>query len=672
MKKLVKVMPRLLLPILFISCNSLAPVEGALTAFIYPVDDVVIDGDLSDWPGNTKKYVLKALSDGDSTTKAYVQMGYLADENSLVVGVSYYDDRSVVDKETNWMQQDSYSFYIDEENRVKGSGVNRYSFNELMTQDRDPNSSWDPLARNYFGWEKMERKERSEDNQRFIEFKYQLAKPIRLGESIGVNHVLTDRDSSDQLPVYHAWLSDPYADKTNGRLGSVVFVTKETQQIPFAGRIVLQGGLESFPSSFILSRTDQSGWFRVKISETGSFDTSIPFGEYEIIFQNDLLKDGESYDKVDLASSYGGLRLDKQGSQGLEIPLTKVPLKNLIPEVGLLADGFSDSDKLKIDEFVETYQEYFEIPGVLLSVIENGEVVYNQSYGISNSYTNGPEVTVNTIFEAASMTKPMFAFAVLRLADKGIIDLDKPLYQYVAPPEDVKDNPWHQLITARMVLNHVTGFPNWADNMPDGKLAFLFEPGTDVGYSGEGFTFLRRAVDAITGRPITEILQEEVVDVLQLTDMYFKDTPGLAERKANGHVFSNTRIEEIPTEAEMASTLHTTAKSYAEFVLALSKRKGLRPETYRAFINRTVVRSERMEGDKIQKNYFSLGLSLRDSPNFGLSFGHSGSNGDFKCTSTMYEDTKDGFVVMTNSSTGEQLHWRLHNLLNIGTKQVDP
>ena len=154
--------------------------------------------------------------------------------------------------------------------------------------------------------------------------------------------------------------------------------------------------------------------------------------------------------------------------------------------------------------------------------------------------------------------------------------------------------------------------------------------------------------------------------------MYFKDTPGLAKRKAYGHIYCNTRIQEIPKEAEMASSVHTTSKSYAEFLVALSERRGLKPETYEAFIDRAVQRSERIENGRVQRNYYGLGLSLRDSPNFGLSFGHSSSNGDFKCTSTIYEDTKNGFVVMTNSSTGDMLQFRLHNLLNIGTKQVDP
>ena len=657
------------------SCNQKeikAPLEGTLNAFIYPLDNIKIDGNLSDWAQDITTYSLRALSQGDSTTQAIVQMGYVKNDNSLIIGLSYFDESIIEDELLDWLDQDSYSFYIDEEHQVNSSGVNRYSFNNQIEASRDPATSWSLTTSNYFDWSKIEKNYKVDGNKVVLEFRYSLSKPLAQGTSIGIDHVLIDADTLGVKPHYYSWVGNQFSDKTYGRLGTVVLADDNVELVPFTGRVINTES-NNYPKYFNLtSKDNQSSRMKVKVDENGVFDCVVPEGAYFVSLQDDLVGNYGGYKKVKLSTASTKVELASGESTPFEILIEQLPPPDLIPDEGVLQNGFTSADEEAIDEFVQAYINYYSIPGVSIAIIHDGEIAYNKSYGVEDYFSKVP-VTNNTIFEGASMTKPMFAFAVLRLAERGIIDLDKPLYEYVSPPADVVDNPWHKLITARIVLNHQTGFPNWGKDMPDGKLKFLFKPGTDVGYSGDGFTYLRRAVEAITKRPVTDILQDELVDVLDLTNMYFKNESGLADLKARGHIFNNPRVEEIPEEAEMASSVHTNAKSYAEFIIAISERRGLKPETYSAFINRSVQRGEQIDKDGILlKRYYSLGLSLRDSPIFGLSFGHSGSNGDFQCTSTIYEDTKDGFVVMTNSSTGHMLQYHLHNLLNIGTKQIDP
>lgn len=662
--------------LLLVSCGDTKDIKhhmsSGLNAYAYPIKQISIDGDLSDWPNDIQKHSLNQLNGDKTDTNAFFQVAYIKRENSLVIAVVYHDtDRIVVDS-ISWDSQDSYSFYIDEEHRVYGSGVNRYTFNNVLTNNSNPEISWDPKCLDYFDWNKVERKTEVNGNQVVIELKYKLSNPITVGRSVGVNHMIVDMDSIDQRPIYHTWIRNRYSEKTNGRMGSLIFVDENTEFTSMSGVLRLDKDLKKFPKNLIVSAEGEiSRWMKISVDSSGRFQTTIPSGSYKLSLHNELISKSGGYTKIFLDPSRIAINLEAKDSLVLDVPVASIELPDLLPKQGILQDGFQEDDKQIIDDFVRAYQEYYSIPGVSIAVISNGEIVYDKSYGFQNMYTQ-ETLTNSTILEGASMTKPLFAFAVLRLAERGIIDLDKPLYKYTSPPEDVKNNPWVKLITARMVLNHTTGFPNWAEDTPDGKLNIRFKPGTDVGYSGAGFTYLREAVDAITGKPITQVLQEEVVDVLELSNMYFKNEPGLVDITANGHVFNSARIKSIPEAAEMASSVHTTAKSYAEFIIALSQRKGLKPETYKSLINRTLQRSEHEEAGEICKHYFSLGLSLRDSPFFGLSFGHSGSNGDFKCTSTMYEDTKNGFVVMTNAYTGQMLQFHLHNLLNIGTKQVDP
>ena len=123
-----------------------------------------------------------------------------------------------------------------------------------------------------------------------------------------------------------------------------------------------------------------------------------------------------------------------------------------------------------------------QIPGLATATIADGQPTKLTVVGVRNAH-NGAAVDGNTIFAAASLSKPLFAYAVLRLIDGGKLALDTPLSRHV--PDYVADDPRAATVTVRHILSHTSGLPNWrSDDVP---LKTLFPPGGRFSYSGEGF-----------------------------------------------------------------------------------------------------------------------------------------------------------------------------------------
>ena len=303
--------------------------------------------------------------------------------------------------------------------------------------------------------------------------------------------------------------------------------------------------------------------------------------------------------------------------------------------------------------------EFFEIPGATLSVIKNNKIVYNQIYGVTNSNTQ-QAVTEKTLFEAGSVTKIVFAFAVMRLYERGEINLDKPLHEYL--PSDEIDDERYKTMTARHVLSHQSGMANWPRRDKKGKFKLKFAPGTKYGYSGKAFEYLKTVVEVITSKSIESILQDEVLTPLGLTDMHFKGNDEIAKYGAHGHK------KYIPSDIFMARrtmvayTLQTTSEALAKFTIALHQREGLKKETYEEFFK---VHSERADGTQ-----WGLGVRIENT-SAGITYGHSGSTGrGFISNLVFYDESGLGYVVLTNSQMGGYLSLPLLNeFLVLGNSQ---
>jgi CubicO group peptidase (beta-lactamase class C family) len=139
--------------------------------------------------------------------------------------------------------------------------------------------------------------------------------------------------------------------------------------------------------------------------------------------------------------------------------------------------------------------------------VEDGAPAWTRSVGVTNVETKVP-VAGDTVLAAASLGKPVLGYVVLRLADEGRLDLDRPLVSYYRP-EDLPADPNLGLITARHVLSHTTGLRNWR-NRADQKLVPDFAPGTRFQYSGEGFFWLQQVVESVTGQGVDRVMRERL------------------------------------------------------------------------------------------------------------------------------------------------------------------
>jgi CubicO group peptidase (beta-lactamase class C family) len=177
------------------------------------------------------------------------------------------------------------------------------------------------------------------------------------------------------------------------------------------------------------------------------------------------------------------------------------------------------------------------VPGAAAAVIDEGRI-REQGFG-SASVDPMRRVADGTVFEAASLGKPLFAYQVLRLVDAGLLGLDHTLYDYLPTPE--ADNPQMRKVTVRHVLSHTTGLPNWRQD--PGPLEPASEPGTEFSYSGEGFFYLQRVVEKVTDRPIARLMDDEVFKPFDMADSSYVWRPSFERRMAVGYDEEGRRDE---------------------------------------------------------------------------------------------------------------------------------
>jgi len=293
------------------------------------------------------------------------------------------------------------------------------------------------------------------------------------------------------------------------------------------------------------------------------------------------------------------------------------------------------------------------VPGLQVAVIRDGKIVWHGSFGVKNAESGEP-VTDETIFEAASLTKPFFAYYVMMLVDQGLIDLDRPLVGYV-PRELVEEDlghpldqegfrrEWFEQITARHVLSHSSGMPH---GERDVVYPLFFEPGTQWKYSAEGYYLLQRVVETLKGEPLEKLMQQEVLDPLGMgrSSMVWRDA--YEAQMANGHSFFGTPEDfRRRTEAHAAASLYTTAEDYAKFVAAVLNGTGLRPETQDEMLTLQIdMNRETGLG-------WSLGFGTQDDEH-GRAVWQWGDYGVFRDYVIVYPGSKAGVVYLTNSHNG--------------------
>ena len=290
------------------------------------------------------------------------------------------------------------------------------------------------------------------------------------------------------------------------------------------------------------------------------------------------------------------------------------------------------------------------VPGMSIALIRDGKTIWLHGFGVKDKKTREP-VRTDTVFEAASLSKPVFTYGVLKLVDQGKLDLDTPLSSYLPKPY-VPDERVGK-ITARLVLSHRTGFPNWRGD--DGSLPIYFSPGERFSYSGEGYIYLQRVVELITGKPLDVYMQEVVFKPLGMTNSSYVWRPSFDSLTATGYD-SKGRPDKLwkPKEAGAASTLNTTAKDYALFVDAVLNGKGLssslfhQMETPEIALDPTCRICVKQEPKELSKTLFwGLGWGIQREHE-SVMLWHWGDNGVFKAFVMADPARKSGVVMFAN------------------------
>lgn len=286
-----------------------------------------------------------------------------------------------------------------------------------------------------------------------------------------------------------------------------------------------------------------------------------------------------------------------------------------------------------------------DVPGMSVALIRDGKLVWNRGFGVKNAETKEP-VTNDTIFEAASLSKVVAAYGVLKLVDEGRLDLDVPLSKYLGNNYDVGDDPRLNLVTARRVLSHTAGFPNWR---PEGSktLPMNFTPGEKFSYSGEGFVYLSKVVEKIKNMSFEDFMQKTVLIPLGMTNSSYLWQDKYDQRAVYRHDWLGKKsFRNQGKDVNAAASMRTTADDYARFVIALLNGKGLKKTTWHEMFTPQIKVNE-----KFPQLAWGLGVGL-ETMEEGKYFWHWGDQGDSKCFVAAFAKPKDAIVFFTNGRNG--------------------
>ena len=315
------------------------------------------------------------------------------------------------------------------------------------------------------------------------------------------------------------------------------------------------------------------------------------------------------------------------------------------------------------------------VPGCSVVLIRDAKIYWRCGFGVRDAETRQP-VDNDTVFEAASASKPLFAYVVMKLAEKGVIDLDAPLTKYTNE-RYIPNDPRLDLITARHVLMHATGFPNWRS--PDSPMAINFTPGSKFGYSGEGFSYLQSVITHLTGHvdtsrcgefesrvrfcatDIADYMQRRLLRPFHMDSSSYVWSEQLAKNLARPHGEHGEPQRYHQAAALDASRyaaaggLLTTPTDYAKFLIELIQPSPA--DEYHVSKNRDEMSQPQYAfGDfsGYSVSWCLLGCRIVRIAQHQL-IAPGGSNPGFQCYSAVSPTRKCGFVIMTNADSGLNL-----------------
>ncbi len=335
----------------------------------------------------------------------------------------------------------------------------------------------------------------------------------------------------------------------------------------------------------------------------------------------------------------------------------------------------------EFDATVTRVMHAAEVPGAAIALFNDGKVAYLKTYGLRDKDNNLP-LTPDSVMTAASLSKVAFAYMVMQLVDEGSLDLDKPVFEYLPKPLpqypnyiDLAGDPRYKRITARMLLDHSSGFPNWRWINEDRKLNINFEPGARFAYSGEGIDLLQLVVETITNTPLEELMQKRVFHPLGMTRTSMMWQSRFDSDYANGYdEYGRSLGPEKRKTADAAGSMLTTPADFARFIEAVLQErspagKGLLSHKTRELMLSPQIQiyskhefptlvSDTTDENKTIRLSYGLAWGLYWTP-YGKAFFKEGHAEGWRNYAVCFEEKKLGILIMTNSSNGEGIYKEL-------------
>ena len=303
---------------------------------------------------------------------------------------------------------------------------------------------------------------------------------------------------------------------------------------------------------------------------------------------------------------------------------------------------------LNFNNKVQNWLSENNVPAAGIGIIEDGKVKYANVIGELKKDIPAPD---NAIFNIASLTKPVVAMLTLKLVENGQWDLDEPLFHYWIDP-DISNDPLHKKLTTRHVLRHQTGFTNWRRMNQSGKLTFEFEPGTDYKYSGEGFEYLRKALESKFKKSFMQLSDSVLFKPLDMEDTrYYWDKNMDESRFAFWHDYKGNLYSPATSKSyglNAAGSLLTTVGDYCKFGIDVINGSELSAD----------ILNEMISSENNSTKSFEQGLSweiVRNLPGGEYALVHGGTDNGVNAVCIFLPHSKRGVVVFTNGDNGRSI-----------------
>lgn len=330
----------------------------------------------------------------------------------------------------------------------------------------------------------------------------------------------------------------------------------------------------------------------------------------------------------------------------------------------------------EIEKQIQASMRARQVPGVSIAVIRDADIAWTGDFGVRDR-TSGVPVDAATVFSAQSMSKPVFAYRVMKLCEQGVLDLDAPLTRYTPDPF-VKDDPRIHEITARRVLSHTTGLPGW--RRADDPIRINFAPGSKWSYSGEGYYYLQSVVSRLTGR-IDETdcatfemdyracasdfgasMETTLLRPFGMNSSGYAWTPAMRQAVATPHDASGLPLPNPPPSAAAigrygaAGALMTTASDFARFLIEVMQPRPADEHRLNEANIKEMLKPQIHAATSPIRMSWTLGWQIWHQPK-GAVVAHGGDFTGWHSQSAFSLERKSGFVILTNGESGSALIW---------------